>query len=183
MPRLHNDASISVCQDDAGTLWAVTKSGLLARGEGERWKILVSYACNFAEGYLRLARIRFRLDIPGKLPDYPLTAQVRHHLFLIFKEAVHNIIKHATASEVWIRIAVSEAGFRSQIEDNGQGFEVAAPAAGGGTGPVPDTGHGPPGHGLSNMRERAGEIGARVEWQSQPGHSTTVRLEMDFERP
>ncbi len=160
----------SLTRSLAEIVWAVSP-------QHDTFENFVSYTCNFAEVYLRLARIRFRLDIPVNLPDYPLTAHVRHHLFLIFKEAVHNIVKHAAASEVWIRVAIGGTSFSMSIEDNGKGFSVDAPATGGGTG------HGPPGHGMSNMRERAGEIGARVEWRSQPGHGTTVRLEMDFQQP
>jgi len=59
---------------------------------------LVSYICQFAQEYLTVAGILCRLDVPGHLPALPLSADVRHNLFLAVKEALNNIVKHAQAA-------------------------------------------------------------------------------------
>src|SRR4029077_12721668 len=53
---------------------------------------LVSYICQFAQEYLKVAGILCRLDVPASLPPQPLTADVRHNLFLAVKEALNNIV-------------------------------------------------------------------------------------------
>ena len=140
----------------------------------------VSYTCNFAENYLRLARIACRLDVPERLPDVTLGTNVRHNLFLVVKEAVNNIVKHAGASEVWIKISASPGNLAVAIEDNGKGF--AAPSANGNGRPGDDVPHnGPaPRNGLVNMRHRMETIGGRFFAQSQPGRGAQLLLEIEL---
>ena len=158
----------SVTRSLAEIVWAVNP-------QHDAFDDFVTYTCNFAEDYLRLAGIRCRLDLPAKLPNIALTTHVRHNLFLVVKEALHNTVKHAAASEVWLRIALNADGFRLLIEDNGRGFDLEATATG--------TRCQTQGHGLSNLRQRAEDIGGRLEMRSQPGQGSTVQLEVDFSRP
>ena len=65
---------------------------------------LVTYICQFAQEYLTLAGIQLRLDVPAHLPPHQLRSDVRHNLFLAVKEALHNIVKHAHAQIVWLRL-------------------------------------------------------------------------------
>ena len=51
---------------------------------------LASYLGNFAQEYLVSINIRCRLDVPLHLPHWPITAEMRHNIFLAFKEALHN---------------------------------------------------------------------------------------------
>jgi signal transduction histidine kinase/ligand-binding sensor domain-containing protein len=116
---------------------------------------LVTYLNKSAQDALSLAGIRCRWDVPEELPEMPLSAEVRHNLFLACKEAVHNIIKHAAASEVWIRLRLGEGTFTLSIEDNGTGFDPEARQ--------------PRGHGLENMRKRMEECGGQYKLESAPG--------------
>ena len=107
--------------------------------------------------------MRCRLDFPVHLPACPVTAEVRHNLFLAFKEALHNVVKHSRATEVHIAFALQPAGFSVTLSDNGCGFEPA-----GGT---PERSHC---NGLLNIRQRLSEIGGHCAIQSQPGQGTQV---------
>src|SRR5208337_1025834 len=69
-------------------VWAVNP-------ENDTLDNFVSYACNFAQDYLQLAKIRCRLAVPSSLPEIPLTADIRHNLFMVLKEALNNMVKHA----------------------------------------------------------------------------------------
>jgi len=91
------------------------------------------------------------------LPD-----EIRKSIFLIFKEALNNIFKHAHATSVVIEAQMQDGLFRLTITDNGSGI------AAGGTQSR--------GHGLRNMAKRAAEIGA--EFSMTPGHGggTAVSL-------
>lgn len=136
---------------------------------------LVYYIGNFAQSLLGAAGIRCRLLTPEQLPAAPLTSQTRHHLFLCCKEALNNIVKHAQATEVTIRIAGERATLVVAISDNGTGMpERLGSDLGNPTTPV-----GRSGNGLRNLRERMAEIGgscsmSRGNASGAVGPGTTV---------
>ena len=123
----------------------------------------VSYFCSFASDLLGVARIACRLDIPIDLPDISLEAEQRHELFLVFKEALNNIIKHSGASEVRISLRIADEAIHLVIQDNGRGFDSAKLADG-------------RGNGLSNMKNRLHRLDGKVEFCSETGHGTTVTI-------
>ena len=83
---------------------------------------LASYLGNFAQEFLGSLDIRCRLDVPLQLPHWPITAEMRHNLFLAFKEALHNVVKHAAASEVSISLTTGSRHLHFGLRDNGKGF-------------------------------------------------------------
>jgi signal transduction histidine kinase/streptogramin lyase len=126
---------------------------------------LVTYLEKFAQDFLGTAGVRCRLDLPLDFPVLPLTAEARHNLYLSFKEALNNVIKHSGATEVGIVVTVTSADFTITVKDNGHGFLLGNGAK---------TGAGEParfasGNGLTNMRRRLEAIGGRCEVQSSPG--------------
>jgi signal transduction histidine kinase len=133
---------------------------------------LATYLGKFAQDFLAAAHIKCRLDVPMQLPTWPLTAEIRHNLFLAFKEALNNAVKHARTSEVWISLAINGMGFTLQLEDKGCGF--ASNAAGNGS--PGDPARLSSGYGLVNMRRRLAEIGGHCEIQSTRGTGTRVAL-------
>jgi signal transduction histidine kinase/ligand-binding sensor domain-containing protein len=126
---------------------------------------LVGYLGHFAEQFLRAAGIRCRLEIPHKLPHIPLSPEIRHHVFLAFKEAVNNAVKHAGASEVQIEARLATNQLIVSVADNGRGFAIAP-------------GIPPEGNGLANMRQRMQKLGGLCEIHSTPGKGSTVRFEL-----
>ena len=133
---------------------------------------LITYICQFAQEYLTLAGIQCRLDVPAQLPPHPLRSDVRHNLFLAVKEALHNIVKHAQARIVWLRLVERDAGFELAVEDDGRGFTPGADATAG------QADRAAPGRGVGNLHERLAAIGGRCTIDSQPGGGTRVRLEV-----
>lgn len=135
---------------------------------------LANYLGNYAQDLLETAGIRCRLDVPVQLPVQPLTTEVRHNLFLAFKEALNNVLKHAAATEVRITLAIEAEALTLAVEDDGHGFSAQALAA-------PSSGtRSSGGCGLTNMRQRLAEIGGRCEIQSVPGSGTKVQLTVPF---
>lgn len=129
---------------------------------------LVDYAGQFALDYLRLAGIRCRLDLPEQTPAHELSTDVRHNLFLAVKEALHNVVRHAQATEVWLRARVTPDALELSIEDNGRGFAAAPDDA------LAD--------GLRNMRQRLAELGGECRIESRPGAGTKVNLRLPWSR-
>ena len=133
---------------------------------------LGSYLGKFAQDFLGSITIRCRLDLPTQLPSWPVTAEVRHNLFLAFKEALHNIVKHAAASEISISLTTDADTFALTVRDDGCGFDPAAVPAE----PRRVPGRPASGNGLINMRRRLEKIGGRCEIQSAPGQGTGVKF-------
>jgi signal transduction histidine kinase/ligand-binding sensor domain-containing protein len=140
---------------------------------------VATYLVRFAQEFLAPAGIRCRLEMPVRLPAWTLTAEVRHNLFLAFKEALHNVVKHADASEVRISLEPQSASFALSVEDNGRGFvesEAAQQAALSG-----DRLGG--GNGLENMRRRMAEVGGTCALETAPGKGTKVKFLVTTKEP
>ena len=138
-------------------VWAVNPANDTLEG-------LVNYACKYAQEYLALAGLRYRAEVPAHLPETEIPPEVRHNAFLAFKESVNNVVKHAHATEAWIRLRLSPEKFILEIEDNGRGLAgMDAKAA-------------QMRNGLRNMRKRMADIGG--EFTISPGAKggTIVRL-------
>jgi ligand-binding sensor domain-containing protein/signal transduction histidine kinase len=133
---------------------------------------LVTYLVRFAQDYLGPADIRCRLDLPVQLPAWPLTTDVRHNLFLAFKEALHNVVKHASASEVVVSLKLEPSSFLLSVGDNGCGFVhgAANPAH------SPASDRPAAGNGLENMRRRLEDVGGACCLESVLGKGTTVNF-------
>jgi signal transduction histidine kinase len=135
---------------------------------------LATYLGGFAQDVLAPAGIRCRLNLPVCLPPLAVTAEVRHNVFLAFKETLHNVLKHANASEVEISLETTPTGFALIIADNGCGFALhSTNEKGAGSDDRQRLGGG---NGLLNVRKRLEDLGGRCEWETAPGLGTNVRL-------
>ena len=102
--------------------------------------------------------------LPPSLP--PLSARVETAIFRVVQEAISNASKHADCDRLHVELRHDENVLVVWVRDNGDGFEPDAAPTG--------TEH----YGLTTMRERALQIGGRIEIQSAVNHGTTVRLEL-----
>jgi signal transduction histidine kinase len=127
---------------------------------------LIDYTGQFAVDYLRAAGVRCLLDVPEQAAAREVPTNVRHNVFLVVKETLQNIVKHARATAVWLRIKVTHQKLQIIIEDNGQGFESAPQDA------LAD--------GLRNMQQRMEEIGGTCRVQSHIGKGTEVIVELPW---
>jgi len=133
---------------------------------------LASYVGKLTNELLGASAIRCRLEIPRYLPSWPLTAEIRHNLVLAFKEALHNVIKHSSATEVSISFVPQMSGVAVNILDNGCGFDSDAPA----DKTLVGREQRPRRNGLANMRQRMQEIGGYCEIQSERGRGTNIKF-------
>ena len=129
---------------------------------------LASYYALFAQRFLNLAGIACRFDAVENLPEHPLDSKFRHGIFLAFKEALNNVVRHSGATEVRLRIEVTRNRLLISITDNGRGFE------GGDDRPGSD--------GLAGMRQRMKKLGGHCAIASQAGQGTTVELSLLLEK-
>lgn len=124
---------------------------------------LTHYLCRHAENYFDGTKTECVFDLPQVIPPLMLSTEVRHQVFLAAKEAMNNVLKHADASQVRIRLVVNPDNFELLIEDNGRssGPATVEPRAGGG-------------NGLNNLRERMQGIGGKFDFRANTGHGTSV---------
>ncbi len=124
---------------------------------------LVSYLNEYAAQFFQDTSIRCRLQMPVT-SELSLGTEMRHDLFLAFKEALANVLKHSRASEVYVRVVNNDSTITITIDDNGCGFN-------------PGTGqNGHHGNGLRNMRKRMDAVGGQMELTTSPGHGTRLRF-------
>ena len=90
--------------------------------EHDNVESLASFLGQYAEQYLGMAGLGCRLELPVRAAADPLSSQVRHQLFLVVKEALHNVVRHARASEVRLRLEQEPHELRLAVEDDGCGL-------------------------------------------------------------
>jgi signal transduction histidine kinase len=103
---------------------------------------------------------------PGQLKD----------LFLIFKEALYNIVKYANCKSASISLCVQRNNFSMIIEDDGMGFDVSSNTAN----KIPSSGNFSGGNGINNMKARADDMNAKLCINSEINKGTTVQLNLQL---
>lgn len=96
--------------------------------------------------------------------DVPLTAEAQHALLCVLDESLHNALRHACATDIYVETAREEAWLLLGVCDNGIGFDATQA-------PQPDV---PRGVGMDSMRDRVRLLGGHLSVHSEPGKGTTV---------
>jgi signal transduction histidine kinase len=130
---------------------------------------LCDYLLNYAQDFFQHTGIRCRFKVTDDIPPLPMAAEMRHHVFLVVKEALNNAARHAGATEVRIQLGFCGRKLSLAITDNGRGFDTAACLA--------------LGRGLENMRSRVANLGGWLELESHPGQGSVVRMEFEITAP
>lgn len=136
------------------TVWAVNP-------EYDNFEALGDYICQMANTLCNQAQLRCRLQMEDLPPNIQISSQVRHNIVMVAKEALHNAIKHARASEVAILILFANDVLDMTLQDNGCGMQANDCHTG---------------NGLVNMKQRMKNIGGSCWIESKLGCGTTVHL-------
>jgi signal transduction histidine kinase len=108
-----------------------------------------------------LRTIPHTLTLEAAAPARKLPVERQRDLILMFKEALHNITRHAAATAVDIRLVQSNTRVSVTLHDNGRGFDPAAATEG---------------MGLTNLQRRAAKHGGSVRIDSTPEQGTTLTI-------
>ena len=122
------------------------------------------------EGILRSVASASGMEIVSQIDniDNAFPENLRINFYRIVQESLNNVVKHAQATEVEVRVVRSDGGITATISDNGVGFAAAArPSRGGKTG-----------FGLTGMAERANLLGGTFRITSSPGHGAVMTVEI-----
>lgn len=134
----------------------------------------------FATDLLTARGIEFRFDADARDGDLPMSADKRRHVFLIFKESLNNIVRHAGCRHVAIDFRVNHDGLVLCVADDGQGLAAATidgtSDGHGSEGSVRD------GHGLASMSARARELDGTLTVSAGPAGGTMLTLRAPIAR-
>lgn len=153
--RKISTAAREMAQSLEAIVWAV-------RPENDSLCSLVEYMNRRTDELFEKIPRQYQFNVPAKIPECCIHAEVRHNVFLAYKEALTNSLKHAQASMVCVELSCDQSRCQITISDNGKGFASETMRSGG--------------TGLKNMRQRMEEIGGGFEMESQPDQGTTIRL-------
>lgn len=156
--QLANTARASVAALDE-VVWAVNPGN-------DTLANLAAYLTHAAREYLRPLGIVCRQDVPPEWPDLHVPSHIRHQIFLAFREALHNVVKHAQADAVTVtaRFFPQDSLMVLSIADDGIGLPA-------------DT-IGVEKDGLDNMRDRLAKIGGNCRIRLRTGSGTVVEMKV-----
>ena len=122
---------------------------------------MVAYIRSFATEYLSASNLQCQVVLPDEIPYFIIKGETRRNIFLSVKECLHNIVKHAEATEASLTIAVNRQMI-IHIKDNGKGinWEKIRPFS----------------NGMINIKKRMKDTGGTVEFNNEQG--TTVILKV-----
>jgi signal transduction histidine kinase/ligand-binding sensor domain-containing protein len=120
-------------------------------------------------------RIRWTVEAPDAASGVPLVSEQRRHVYLIIKEALTNVLRHAQATNVVVLVTASQGRLRIEVTDDGVGLDGKP----GNNSPGPGGGHG-----LENIQRRASALGGTVRIVSRPqGHGTSIVVDVPVTHP
>lgn len=152
--RKIKDHSGNMMESMSDIIWAINPAN------DSLEKVLIKMK-EFAAEMLEPAGINYYFDTRDFAKQALLNLEERKDLYLVFKEAINNIVKYSQASEVTILLRFDKEALSLTIIDNGIGFDTTAPGTG---------------NGISNMKSRATAIGAAFHIESIPGTGTSIFL-------
>jgi ligand-binding sensor domain-containing protein len=117
----------------------------------------------FASDAFTARDIQFRFNAPDPHNDVRLGADTRREVFLIFKEAINNMVRHSQCTEADIDFVMRDGRMELSLTDNGRGFNPERESDG---------------NGLVNRRQRAGKVGGTLDISSGRGRGTSVSLKV-----
>ncbi|NUO01213.1 MAG: hypothetical protein HUU01_11420 [Saprospiraceae bacterium] len=117
---------------------------------------------DFGEELFADSTIQFSAKSSGGLQGLKLSLDQKRHLLLLFKEGMHNVLKHSGAKLVLLEAAIIGSEFVFSLSDDGRGFDPQAISAG---------------EGLKSMKNRAAKLGGAIRMESnKPGSRIEVRI-------
>lgn len=142
-----NKTSLELVENMSELIWAM-------KVENDSLQDLVSYLKLYAVEYFDTNNIEISISIPEIESDEKIAGESRRNIFLIFKEALHNIVKHSHTQKVEISIQL-QPDFTILIQDYGIGFQQ-------------DSVEHTQGNGMKTMRKRSEKLNGNLKIQSTP---------------
>lgn len=138
-------------------IWSINSDQTSLASFGDRLREMAGLLFEHQSAHLHL-------QLPDDDLAWVLPAESRRDLFLMIKEMLHNVIRHADAQQVFVTIRVEADVLYLTVRDDGRGF-ATRPGE-------PQTGNG-----LRSMQKRADALNGRLTIRSQPGAGTVLQFQ------
>ena len=135
--------------------------------KGDSLQNLIRRMRQFASDGFTARNIDFEFRSPEVDRHVDMDADFRREVYLLFKEAVNNVIRHSKCTRAEIEVHLDGGDLLLRVSDNGQGFDTTQDADG---------------QGLVSMRQRARNLAGTLELTSAPGNGTTIVLRAPLSR-
>jgi signal transduction histidine kinase len=126
---------------------------------------LVLFLNNTAFELFEDAPIKLTWEAPDSIPEIPIHGITRRNIYLVVKEALHNVLKYSEARQVVVKLIVRDNELNISIEDNGKGFDLKSQIR-------KENG----GNGLPNMKKRMEDIKGSFDISSELNAGTKVSI-------
>jgi ligand-binding sensor domain-containing protein/two-component sensor histidine kinase len=128
---------------------------------------LAARMTRYASELFEAKQIPFKLAIPLQLDDIKLSMEQRRNIYLIFKEAINNLVKYSECTQAFVNLRLEKRNVFLTVKDNGIGFDPNALTER---------------NGIRNIKSRAASLKGEVEIQSISGMGTTIILQFPVVR-
>ena len=123
---------------------------------------MIAYIRRYAAEYFEDSSVKLKVIVPENIRSVPIRGDHRRNIFYTVKEALHNIMKHAHATEAELKFVLVNNELDVEINDNGRG--------------IPDLNTNRFGNGINNMRARMQSI--RGDFKIDGSHGTRIFLKL-----
>jgi len=155
------EISRGIVQEMSDIVWAVNP-------RHDRFDALAHRMRRFAEDTFAAADIELDFETEHVSGESFAPLELRRPLYLVFKEAVNNVVRHSRASRAVIRLEIDGPSLTLSVQDDGRGFDVAEARDG---------------EGLLSIGRRAHEVGGEASWRSAPGEGTLFTATLPLRGP
>lgn len=122
---------------------------------------LLHHMNDYAVPLLKAAGIRCHFSYHPRLPELKLDLVTKRHLYLLFKEMVNNVAKHAFGQNCYIEVRYQHGQLQLSVRDDGKGFDPEMKRQR---------------NGLFNMQERARKLKGQMEIESREKEGSRVAV-------
>lgn len=154
-----SETSRSLIENMRDLIWAMNP-------ENTTLSNLIARIREYSHDYLEEFPIDLQVIVSDEIPDMYISNQGNRNIYMLVKEALQNIVKHANSTEVKLLILIDK-DLKIRIIDNGKGF-------------VTDTSNS--GNGLKNLKSRAEALGGMLIVRSEPKKGSEVQFEIDLKK-
>lgn len=131
----------------------------------DNFKSLKNTLAKFAAPLCHSRNIQCNIENNGINEEMMMSGEVRQNIFLVFKEAVNNMIKYAEATACAIHLFIRNNQFVMQITDNGKGSDGTVKGSGAG---------------WKNMQKRAESLNGKLVIESISGKGTVITMSLPY---
>lgn len=131
--------------------------------EKNNLKALQNHLIAYAESTIANANMTCLIKAVDHIPEKAIELEIKKNIYLIFKESINNIVKHAQANQVSIQFKYTRRKFQITIVDDGKGF---------------DFGNTIKGNGLDSMQNRIKLLNGKIDILPNHPKGTIVKFEM-----